>query len=443
MRCASCLSLAFLLALPRLLAAPGDPVRPNILLIISDDQAWTDYGFMGHAQIRTPHLDRLAGESLTFPHGYVPASLCCPSLASILTGRYPQDHGVVCNDPPRPRGMAPRAFYASAEFRAGRERMASFLEAVPTLPRRLGEEGYLSFQSGKWWQGHFSRGGFTHGMTVGDEGKGGRHGDAGLQIGRQTLQPVFDFLDHAKDEGRPWMVWYAPMMPHDPHTPPERLLERYRGRTPDLPVARYWAMVEWFDETCGQLLARLTERGLASNTVVAYVTDNGWITDPVTGRYAPRSKQSPYDGGLRTPILLRWPGHIAPRWEDTPVSSLDLMPTLLRLAGVSPPEDLPGVDLLDRRAVARRRAVFGACFTHDGVDLDNPASGLRWRWVVSGGWKLIQPAPWNEGGAGPELYHLARDPFERENLAMSAPRRLGRLQRQLDAWWAAPRPGGE
>ena len=413
----------------RLIGLPATP-PPNILLIVSDDHAWTDYGFMGHPQIRTPRLDRLASESLLFPQGYVPASLCCPSLASIITGRFPHQHGVVCNDPPRPPGMAAGQFYASPEFRAGRERMSSFLEAVPTLPRLLQARGYVSFQSGKWWQNDFSRGGFTHGMT-----RGGRHGDDGLKIGRTTLDPVTGFMDQARSEGKPWLVWYAPMMPHDPHTPPGRLLSKYRGLTDSLPVAKYWAMVEWFDETCGALLDHLDRTGMATNTVVAYVADNGWITDPQTGRYAPRSKQSPYDGGLRTPMMIRWPGRVAAQRNDRPVSSVDLMPTLLKAVGMEVPGDLPGIDLLDPAAVVGRDAIFGECFTHDGVDLDRPASGLRWRWVVSDGWKLIVPYPANEPDGRPELYRLAEDPFELTDLAGREPERVRQLRERLDAWW--------
>ena len=413
----------------RLIGLPATP-PPNILLIVSDDHAWTDYGFMGHPQIRTPRLDRLASESLLFPQGYVPASLCCPSLASIITGRFPHQHGVVCNDPPRPPGMAAGQFYASPEFRAGRERMSSFLEAVPTLPRLLQARVYVSFQSGKWWQNDFSLGGFTHGMT-----RGGRHGDDGLKIGRTTLDPVTGFMDQARSEGKPWLVWYAPMMPHDPHTPPGRLLSKYRGLTDSLPVAKYWAMVEWFDETCGALLDHLDRTGMATNTVVAYVADNGWITDPQTGRYAPRSKQSPYDGGLRTPMMIRWPGRVAAQRNDRPVSSVDLMPTLLKAVGMEVPGDLPGIDLLDPAAVVGRDAIFGEFFTHDGVDLDRPASGLRWRWVVSDGWKLIVPYPANEPDGRPELYRLAEDPFELTDLAGREPERVRQLRERLDAWW--------
>ncbi|MFM8360160.1 MAG: sulfatase, partial [Verrucomicrobiota bacterium] len=163
--------------------------------------------------------------------------------------------------------------------------------------------------------------------------------------------------------------------------------------------------------------------------------DNGWIQSPDNPRYAPRSKQSPYDGGLRTPILLRWPGHVPPARIDTPVSSVDLMPTLLQAAGLRPPDGLPGINLLDDRAVKRRRAVTGACFTHDAVDLDQPARSLRWRWIVEGDWKLIVPHPDQEPGAAPELYRVAADPPETRNRAADEPARVRRLTRQLDRWW--------
>lgn len=428
------LGLALGGALPARAAKPS-PSRPNILLIISDDHAWTDYGFMGHPHLQTPQLDRLGRESLLFRRGYVTSSLCCPSLASIITGRFPHQHRITSNDPPLPAGLPRVQAYQTAAFREGRARMSRFLEAVPTLPRVLGEHGYLSFQAGKWWQGHFRRGGFTHGMTLGDEARGGRHGDAGLQIGRETLQPIYSFIASARREAKPFFIWYAPMMPHDPHTPPERLLAKYRTCAPSLPVARYWAMVEWFDETIGQLRAHLENEGLAKDTIIAYLADNGWITDPQTGRYAPKSKQSPYDGGLRTPILLHRPGHI--RAQDSPhlAAAVDLMPTLLGACGIPLPSDLPGVNLLDTRAPRRRTTLFGACFTHDAVDLDRPARNLRWRWGIAGWWKLIVPDPVNEPDGAVELYDLAADPFETRNLAELKPDRVARLRRQLDAWW--------
>lgn len=419
------------LAAPRAGAA-GQP--PNIVLIISDDHGWTDYGFMGHPHIQTPNLDRLAARSRVFPRGYVPASLCSPSLASILTGKYPHQHKVVCNDPPVPDGMTRRQFYGSQVFRYGRARLSQFIEEQPTLPGVLGTAGYLSLQTGKWWMNDYSTGGFTHGMTHGNEDQGGRHGDEGLEIGREGLEPIYEFMAAAAGRERPFFVWYAPFLPHRPHNPPERLLSKYREAAPSIHVARYWAMVEWFDETCGELLEHLELNGLAENTIVAYVADNGWIQSVDEPGYAPRSKQSPYDGGLRTPIMLHWPGRIAPERIEAAVSSIDLMPALLKLAGVEAPENLPGIDLMDGEAVRGREAVFGECYTHDCVDLTNPARGLRWRWTVRGDWKLILPAPQNEEGP-PELYHITEDPFEENNLAAEQPERVRELTNLLNAWW--------
>lgn len=411
------------------LALMAKAAPPNVVMIVSDDHHWADYGFMGHPQIATPHLDKLAKESLTFPRGYVPSSLCGPSLASIITGRFPHEHRITSNDPAKPAKIVQKSFHRSDAFIAGRKRMVEHLAEWPTLPKLLGNSGYLSLQTGKWWLGDYSTGGFTHGMT-----KGGRHGDAGLEIGRKTMQPIRDFITGAKKESKPFFIWYAPLLPHDPHTPPERLLAKYRDKTPSLHVAKYWAMVEWFDETCGELMDILDEQGLAENTIVLYVADNGWITDPKTGRYDPRSKQSPYDGGLRSPIMVRWPGKLAPARIETPVSSLDLFPTILKACGVQAPKDLPGIDLADTTEVKARKSITGECFTHNFVDQEKPASSLRWRWIIDDGWKLILPAPQNEKGE-PELYQIGNDPHEERNLAAAEPDRVASLRQKLDAWW--------
>jgi len=422
------------------LTVSGHAAPPNVVLIISDDQAWGDYGFMGHPHIRTPNLDRLAAQSLVFPRGYVPSSLCCPSLASIITGRYPHQHGITSNDPWLPPEVKGRDKAQHPQFLEGRRIMNGFMEKAATLPRVLGERGYLSFQTGKWWQGNFKSGGFTHGMSLGEEGKGGRHGDAGLKIGRAGMEPIFDFIGTAQAEKKPFLVWYAPMLPHDPHTPPERLLEKYQAVAPSIHVARYWACVEWFDETCGQLLEHLEKQGLAENTIVIYVTDNGWIQNVDAPKFAPKSKQSPYDGGLRTPIMIKWPGKIAPRKSEALASSLDIYPTLLTALGVPPAAGGPGLNLLDEKAVAQRTQLFGECFTHDAKDLANPAASLRWRWTISGQTKLILPAPQNQPGEMPELYDLAADPREERNLATAHPEHVAELTKQLDAWWPGKMP---
>lgn len=417
--------------IPGICASVDAAERPNVVLIVSDDHGWNDYSFMGHPHVKTPQIDRIAREGVTFRRGYVPSSLCCPSLASIITGLYPHQHKVTSNDPPVPPGVAGREFHQSAAFREGREIMNAHLAAVPTLPRLMGDLGYRSLQTGKWWQGNFRHGGFTHGMT-----EGSRHGDQGLEIGRKTMQPMFDFITESREGKQPFFVWYAPMMPHEPHTPPERLYEKYRDVAPSPHVARYWAMIEWFDETVGQLLDYLDHQKLTENTIVIYVADNGWIQNVDGPHYAPGSKQSPYDGGLRTPILIRWPGHIQPRSDATSLAmSIDIAPTLLRALGQSPAVNLQGINLLDEQALARRKAIFGECFTHNAVDLNNPAANLRWRWIVSDEWKLIVPDAKNEPGGQAELYHIVADPFEKQNLAPHETKLVTEFRRQLDAWW--------
>jgi arylsulfatase A-like enzyme len=300
-------SLAFTLAL----ALPAQAAPPNVLLIVGDDQGWTDYGFMGHKQIKTPHLDKLASDGLVFKRGYVPSSLCRASLATMITGLYPHQHKTTSNDPPLPKGMKLGQANKDPDFLKQRQEMIALFEKSPTLPRLLEAKGYISFQAGKWWEGNACRcGGFTEAMTHGDPAKGARHGDEGLKIGRQGLQPVFDFLDGAKRDAKPFFVWYAPMMPHSPHNPPERLLNKYKDKTKSIHVARYWAMCDWFDETVGDLLAKLEKNGQGKDTLVIYLHDNGWIQDPNSPNFAPKSKRSPYDGGLRTPVIVKWPGKV-------------------------------------------------------------------------------------------------------------------------------------
>ena len=413
----------------------GDTTPPNVLMLIGDDQAWSDYSFMGHPHIRTPHLDRLAAGGLTFKRGYVPSSLCRPSLATMITGLFPHQHKITSNDPPLPKGKTGAAAARDPMFLAQRQEMIAYIDKAPTLPRLLAKRGYVSHQSGKWWEGNHCRCGFTAGMTHGDPARGGRHGDEGLKIGRQGLKEVFDFMDGAAAAKKPFYAWYAPFMPHTPHTPPERFLARYRERTPSIRVARYWAMCEWFDETCGQLIEHLEKRGIREKTLVVFVCDNGWIQDPEADGYAPRSKRSQYDGGIRTPILLNWPGRIPPRDAPELAHTIDLAPTILRALGLNPEQEMQGLDLLDPAARARRDTLYGEIFEHNAVDIHRPASSLMYRWMIEKDWKLILPAPQNLPNAKPELYHITRDPAENTDVAARQPERVGVMTAKLDRWW--------
>ncbi len=409
--------------------------RPNFVLILSDDQGWKDFSFMGHPVIETPHIDALASESAVFVNGYVPTSLCRPSLATIVTGQYPHQHGITGNDPPE--GV-------------DRARMLRFIAHTSSLPRVLRELGYSSMQTGKWWEGHYGMGGFTHGMTIDSKAPGtalpaprtgerGRHGDAGLYIGRETMQPIYDFVEAHDDE--PFFLWYAPLLPHFPHNPPERLLKKYRAEGRPVRLAKYYAMVEWFDETVGELLGYLDEQGLRENTVVLFAVDNGWIQNVDRERgeppYAARSKRSPYDMGVRTPIMVRWPGHVEAGRREALASTTDFFPTVLKAIGRRVPPSLPGRNLLAMAAGERtREAVYGEIFTHDLVSLSRPLAGLKYRWVRSGDWKLIVPAEGGQAaGEASELFNIASDPGETTNRIEEHPEVAQRLRALLNAWW--------
>ena len=424
------------LTLALLLTPPAAAAPPNVVMIVGDDQGWTDYGFMGHEHVKTPHLDKLARESIVFKRGYVPSSLCRASLATMITGLYPHQHKITSNDPPLPKGLLAAQANKDAGYLKLREQMVATFEQSPDLPKLLAKEGCVSLQVGKWWEGNACRcGGFTEGMTHGDPAKGGRHGDEGLKIGRQGVQPVFDFLDKAKSEKKPFFVWYAPMMPHQPHNPPARLFDKYKNKTKSEFVAKYWAMCEWFDETIGEVLAKLEKSGLSENTIVIYLHDNGWIQEENAANFGPKSKRSQYDGGLRTPILIKWPGHVKAGESDRLASSLDLAPTILHAVGAKPTKDMQGINLLDSRSVAARDTVFGEIFEHNAIDITKPAANLDYRWVVDGHWKLIVPNDANIKNAKPELYDLTKDPTEKTNLAENHPEKVTELNKKLDSWW--------
>jgi uncharacterized sulfatase len=194
-------------------------------------------------------------------------------------------------------------------------------------------------------------------------------------------------------------------------------------------------MCEWFDETVGDVLERLERNGQAENTIVIYLHDNGWIQDEKANGYAPKSKRSQYDGGLRTPILIKWPGHVKAAVSDKLASSLDLAPTILTAVGSKPTKDMRGINLLDPHWVATRDAIYGEVFEHNAIDINKPSANLQYRWLIEGHWKLIVPHEPNVKDSKLELYDLSKDAHETKNLADKHPERVAELTRKLDAWW--------
>ncbi|MEM9345520.1 MAG: sulfatase [Planctomycetota bacterium] len=431
--------------------------KPNIVLIISDDHSFTDYGFMGHEVIQTPSLDKLASQSALFRRGYVPTALCRPALMTLATGTYAHVNLITGNDPAKnPVNEA----YVKSNNTTAKAQLIDNIDRFESLPKALAKQGYLSHQSGKWWEGSYQRGGFTHGMTRGYPEPQGRHGDDGLNIGRRlaseprssegtdipnSMKPINDFIDLAMEEEKPFFLWYAPFLPHTPHNPPDRLFNKYKAEGRPMTVGRYYAMVDWFDETIGDLMQTLESKGVYSNTLVIYVTDNGWIQNPKGGGYAPRSKRSPNEGGTRTPIMYRWPGQIPPQDRPELATSIDIYPTILAAAGVEVPDDLPGLNLLPQLTEEQpidRDTIFGESFAHDIADIQNPEASLLYRWVIQGHMKLLLTYDGIAGqmkyppeGFAPQLYDLKADPHEKKNLAKDHPDKVKAMTALLNSWY--------
>jgi uncharacterized sulfatase len=446
--------------------------HPNIVMIISDDQTWRDFGFMGHHHVKTPHLDALAKNSALFENGYVPSSVCRPSLVSILTGLFPHEHGITYNHGP-PGNTGYNQLESVTEYENIRRQ--SFLRtSVPTLPRTLQLSGYKSFQTGKFWEGPYHRAGFTHGMTLfkpvpGQDYGGNRqlksgelvahgNGDWGLRIGREGMQPIYDFIKETQNKNDPWFVWYAPYLPHQPHDSPQKYREPYQNqkgvKAHQIP---YFASITHFDETVGNLVAHLKKNQLLDNTLIVFVVDNGWSPSAQKMRHKNgtmdfqknhTSKRAPFDEGIRTPIFFHWPKAIeANRYQEL-ISSIDIVPTildicghdaeLLNLSGKTQWPVLNGTSLPDPS-----RAVYGEIYPGNASVLHKPYKDIAYRWIRLGDHKLIVPhfhgheKAWQDYIRKEALYNLKNDPDEKKNLIDHADTQKVRFQlRQLlDHWW--------
>jgi len=440
--------------------------RPNVVMIISDDQAFRDFGFMGNAKVQTPHLDRLASQSARFPNGYVPTSVCSPSLATLLTGLYPHQHEIHYNHPP-PGNSAFNKMKSREVYEAARRPSFDLIRNQWTLPRALAEEGYRCLQTGKFWEGHYTNAGFTDGMTrfqpvPGQDFGGNRklssgeiaahgNGDRGLKIGRETMQPIEDFIDQCGSE-QPFFVWYAPYLPHEPHNSPQRFRDLYKGdKAVPKHLLPYYASCSEFDETVGRLVEMIESRGLAEETLFVFVVDNGWTPETKLSRrgtyqHTKESKRSPFEDGLRTPILLRWDGVVKAAHHEGLCSSVDLTPTILAALDLKIPDQLPGSDLMPAamgKANWTNDTVYGEIYPGDATVLRNPSKDLAYRWIRMGDLKLVtthssdDKAPWGNYLAKDALYDLSKDPDEKENLIATPgyTKQAAVLRKKLNEWW--------
>ena len=436
--------LALLASLPlrtHAATATESAERPNILLIVSDDQGYADAGFQGAEDLETPHLDRLAASGIRFTNGYVTHPFCSPTRAGLLTGRYQQRFGHERNP-----------IYDPSDLREG----------LPTteklLPEHLQSAGYVTGWIGKWHLGAArgfrpERRGFaeTYGFIGGGhffrdwiEGRGqfcvpiernGHRSPAPAHLTPAFGTEAAAFIRrHATD---PWFLYLAFNAPHTPLEPTDERFARFAAI--EDPVRRkYAAQLSLMDDAVGEVLDALRTTGQAGRTIVFFFSDNGGpltvngsMNSPLRGK-----KGDLYEGGIRVPFLISWPDRIpAGRTDHRPVSSLDVFATSLSAAGVPMPIDrkYDSIDLLPVLTDATSEAP--------------PHDFLFWRSgellaVRQGDWKLVR-------GSGPadELYNLSKDVSETLDLSAAQPQIRARLATALDSWngeLAAPAfPGTE
>ena len=370
------LSLFALFCTTPAVADDSGPDRPpNIVLIIGDDLGYPYAGFMGNEIVETPNLDRLAEEGITFTHAFSPASVCNPSLRTLMSGLHPRS------------------------WTSQRNRLEDAIgEPIPTnteisyyvtLPRQLGRQGYRSFQGGKHWDGTFSMAGFDVGTTAVFPFRNPIVSPDWLIFARPSLSAMHDFLDGV-EEDEPFFLHLAPMLPHTPHDPNSTLRARYEAMGLSNAAVLYYANITRFDEVLGRIVSILEARGLRDDTLIIYVSDNGWEQGAYDapyflGRYlgGDRGKLSLHDLGFRTPLIFNWPGRV-PEDEvlDDLVTFEDLHATILQYAGRTDPPgsrrqqpDSPDqrrrrarAQLRDQRRGSRARAggrVYSSVFPDD------------------------------------------------------------------------------
>jgi arylsulfatase A-like enzyme len=436
----SSLALVALLICVAVLAGPGcgpgaqppPDDLPNIVLIIADDQSWDYFGFMGSKIIETPNIDRLAAEGVVFTHGFSTASVCRPALNSLLTGLHPAQWEAR-NEQLERHGIKRKPFYGE-------------IDHFETLPKLLAKVGYRSFQGGKYWEGGYLQGGFDTGLKSQEKGYAinqiqAMAGGDGLSLGRETLQPLWDFID--ADSPAPFFVWYAPMLPHRPHDAPPEHSARYKGKGLNKGAANYYGAISWLDHGVGQILDHLEGRDLTRDTLILFLIDNGYEQPPrrkVGFMGGDRGKTSIRELGFRTPIVAHWPGKIAAgRRSKGLVSSVDVFSTIADYAGVEVPKDRDGRSLrpfLDGgEAPSRERIIVGnydMSRLPDYVTAKTPDLGTKQNAYAlrSKRWRYV----WFMDADIEELYDIERDRTEDRNVIAQRPELAAQFRSEVELW---------
>ena len=399
--------------------------RPNIILIVADDLGYADLGCQGlSTDVRTPNIDAIARAGVRLTNGYVSGTVCSPSRAGFLTGRYQQRFG--------------------HEFNPGGKEASNFglpLEQI-TLARALKAAGYRTGMVGKWHLGykhelHPLRRGFEE--FFGFLGGGHDYFDPSLGMGvilrgdeaaeeRSYLTDAFSreavsFVEKQHAGAKPFFLYLAYNAIHSPMQAPQTYMDRFKD-VPDNKRQTMLAMLSALDDGVGRLMEKLREHGLEEETLIFFISDNGGPTGDNGSRNTPLRgfKGSTWEGGIRVPFIVQWKGTLPEgRTFGAPAIALDIFTTSLAAAGVAPPPDrkIDGVNLLPHLA---------------GDRADAPHDALYWRsgehWAIrDGDYKLrrMNMKP-------PMLFDLSKDQAEQTDLAASQPAIAKRLQAKYDAW---------
>ncbi len=447
-------------------AAPQTPTDrpPNVILILVDDLGWMDLGCQGSDFYQTPAIDRLATEGMRFTNGYAACSVCSPTRAAVQTGRYPHRIGVTDWIRSRfQRGDLGTPAANPTEYVGGKQQRLLcppnpfWMEASErTIAEALQPAGYRSGYVGKWHLGDeawypeargydLNRGGCDYGQPPSyfDPFNNPNHRHESIRAGIHNLpgRNAGEYLTHREADEAEAMIrqwkdepFFIQIAHYAVHTPIQAIPEvaaKYEDRQgQNQQNAKYAAMVESVDDSTRQILDVLQELELDRRTIVIFTSDNGGLDrngDPTDNAPLRSGKGYAYEGGIRVPFLVRWPGEIpAGKVSDTPVCSIDLFPTILELTGATIPDDRP----LDGLSIAGHLKSGGA----ESLNRDDlfwhfphyrhppgPYSILR-----RGDWKLIK---FWEGSH--ELYHLGDDLGETTDLAGSFPDRVAELDAAL------------
>ena len=406
------------------------PDRPNILLILTDDQGYHDVSYYGTKDIQTPHIDALQKEGLRFDNFYANCPVCSPTRAALLTGRYQDYVGV------------------PGVIRTNTNNSWGYLDPKATLlPDMLNLAGYHTALIGKWHLGLESpntpteRGfDFFHGWLgdmMDDYWAKRRHDINYMRRDKEVIDPPghatdlftawsVDYIKQQAATEQPFFLYLAYNAPHFPVQPPEDWLAKVKAREPQLSEkrAKLVAFIEHLDDGIGQVIKALKESGQYENTIIVFSSDNGGLLrDEANNGPLRDGKQSVYEGGLKVPTLIVWP-EVTEAGSQTPyrAATMDLYPTLVAAAGLQvthPIEGksflplLQGQDMSDRgRPLYFTRREGGRAY-----------GGLTIQAVLLDNWKLLQNSPF----APQELYNLQSDPAEQNDLSDSEPEKFKEL----------------